>query len=260
MKFITVSDQPFRQLAYRTSGGRHGEKTVWLPFYRATVDKLPKGMPSIVITSDLQGREIDRQANRLVGEAVAEELASLVEQKEIPPISLIALAGDLYDYPEPGKRGGSGDVTSVWNAFASEFETVVGVHGNHDMVDESLLRENTHVLDGNVININGLSIGGVSGIIGNERKNQRKSEENFMRALSPVTKRKPDLMLMHTGPDDPLHEQRGDAIIREHIESNQNLLVAFGHCYWEKPFISIGSNQVLNADSKLYVITEHSEA
>lgn len=255
MKFIEVSKEPFHELRYRTSGRRGQVRKVILPFYKATVDDLPKGVSAFVITSDLQGREIDKKSNRLVGEAVAEELALLVELNEIPKVTFVALAGDLFDYPELHKMGGTGDVTSVWNAFANKFEFVVGVHGNHDKVDESKLKKNTYILDGSSTNIQGVKVGGVSGIIGRSDRNQRKTEEEFIRKLKKVTTHKNDIVLLHQGPDDHENNQIGEPRITEHLNSKKDLVVAFGHFHWEVPFINFGKNQVLNVDNRLYVVS-----
>jgi len=255
MKFMGVSETPFHQLRYRTSGRGGQIRKVVLPFYRATVDCLPKAVSSFVITSDLQGREMDKKANRLVGEAVAEELKLLCELGEIPKIDFIALAGDLFDYPELHKLGGTGDVTSVWNAFAKEFEFVIGVHGNHDKVIESKLASNSLVLNGSSSNISGVRIGGVSGIVGQSNRNQRKSKNQFLKELSKVTNGKNDIVLLHQGPEDLVNNQTGEPLITHHLESKGNGIVAFGHCHWEEPLISIGENQVLNVDNRLYIVS-----
>jgi Icc protein len=105
-------------LLYSTTSDKDQESFITLPFYYVKVDVMPEGIKSFVVTSDLQGRELNKVNNRLVGEAVAEELALLHEIGEVPSIDLILLAGDLYDYPELGKRGGSGIVTRVWNSFS----------------------------------------------------------------------------------------------------------------------------------------------
>lgn len=255
MKFIEVSANPFHELRYRSSG-RGGEvRELVLPFYNAIVDELPKGVSSFVITSDLQGREQDKKTNRLVGEAVAEELSLLTELGEIPSIDFITLAGDLYDHPELHKLGGTGDVTTVWNAFAKEFPLVVGVHGNHDIVQESELAPNTIVLDGNSTNCFGVRIGGVSGVVGRSDRNHRKSQQEFMRALTKVTHGKNDLILLHQGPEDSKNEQRGDPEITAHFLSKGDAIIAFGHCHWTIPFIELGKNQVLNVDNRLYLVT-----
>jgi len=241
---------------YRSSGTGGAIRIVQLPFYKAKVDMLPNGVECIVATSDLQGREIGEE-NRLVGEAVAEELKLLAEIDEIPAIASILLAGDLYDYPDLRKVGGTGDVTPVWNAFARISPIVVGVHGNHDKVREADMVSNTYVLDGEIRKILGLRIGGISGIIGREDRNQRKSERNFEKILKNALTESTQVMLMHQGPDDPINDQMGNAMIREYMESKKgSALVVFGHCHWDTPIIDVGNNQVLNVDNRVVVLTE----
>ncbi|UQN42406.1 metallophosphoesterase [Agarivorans sp. B2Z047] len=255
MKFIAVSEDPFHEIEYR-SAGRGGEiRKVVLPFYKAIVDELPKGVSSYVITSDLQGREQNIKTNRLVGEVVAEELSLLSELGEIPSIGFVALAGDFYDHPNLHKVGGTGDVTDVWNAFAKEFNLVVGVLGNHDIIQEQHLASNTIVLDGNSDNCLGVRIGGVSGIVGRSGRNQRKSQQEFMSALAKVTNVKNDLILLHQGPKGTTNSQLGDSEITNHLLLKSKGIVAFGHRHWSKPFIEIGKNQVLNVDKRLYLVT-----
>jgi len=133
MKILKIESQSFHEINYKSSGPSGKIRNSSLPFFKATVDKLPTGISSIVVTSDLQGREISG-TNRLLGELVAEELSLLQELEQIPLVNLVILAGDLYDYPDCRKLGGTGDVTDVWNAFSHRFEQVVGVHGNHDIV------------------------------------------------------------------------------------------------------------------------------
>ena len=255
MKIIEVADTPFHELRYRSSGRGGKVRKVTLPFYNARVDALPKGVSAFVLTSDLQGREIDKKSNRLVGEAVAEELSLLVDLGEVPNINFVALAGDLYDYPELHKLGGTGDVTSVWNAFANSFDFVVGVHGNHDKVIDSEMNSNSMILDGASANIQGVKVGGVSGIVGRSDRNQRKEQEHFIKELSKVTRSKNDIILLHQGPEDVENGQLGDPEITEHLKTNASSIIAFGHCHWNKPFLEIGKNQVLNVDNRLYVVT-----
>lgn len=185
MKIINIEKQSFYVLGYKSSGKGGLPQNCTLPFFKVYVDKLPDGVSAFVVASDLQGREKGK-ANRLLGEVVSEELAYLSELGEVPPIAGIMLTGDLYDYPECHKRGGSGDVTSVWNAFHDDFSQVIGVHGNHDMVDDDLLSDDVVILDGNTQDFLGLKVGGVSGIIGSTNRNQRKTEEDFIKALQKV--------------------------------------------------------------------------
>lgn len=256
MKIIDIETEPFHQLVYRSSGRAGVERKLTLPFYRAKVDSMPEGIGAIVATSDLQGRELDRGSNRLVGEAVADELALLSELEEIPVIDIVLLAGDLYDYPDCRKLGGTGDVTSVWNSFCEKVEHVVGVHGNHDTVRAEDLADNALILDGQVRNVSGIHIGGVSGIVGRADRNQRKSGAEYKRALDKATANKVGLLLLHQGPDDPANAQIGDPTIREHLERKGSSIVIFGHCHWSVPFVEIGGNQVLNVDNRLYVFSK----
>lgn len=256
MKILEVSSKPFHELEYRSSGRGGLVRDVVLPFYKIKVDKLPEGFKSVVATSDLQGRERDTNRNRLVGEAVSDELVLLQELQEIPPIDLVFLAGDLYDYPDCRKLGGTGDVTSVLNAFARNFEVVVGVHGNHDLVHEDRLLDNVIILDGEIKQAAGLMIGGVSGIVGRSDRNQRKTDSEFRKALTKSLTDKTQVLLLHQGPDDPMNNQIGDPAIREFLESSGSAIVIFGHCYWRRPFVQMGANQVLNVDNRLYVFHE----
>lgn len=256
MKILEIEDKPFHELIYRSSGRKGIERKVALPFYKVRVDSMPESITSFIATSDLQGREQDRNSNRLVGEAVAEEVSLLEKLGEIPKIDFVALAGDLYDYPDCRKLGGTGDVTSVWNAFSEAFDSVVGVHGNHDIVDKYKLPSNTIILDGSMTTFNGIRIGGVCGIIGRLDRNQRKTDEEFKRYLQKITSDKTDIVILHQGPDDPENAQMGEPSIREHLEKKGASIVIFGHCHWAKPMVELGKNQVLNVDNRLYVFSK----
>jgi Icc-related predicted phosphoesterase len=256
VKFIKVEDVPFHKLPYRSSGKNGAIRWLILPFYRAFVDELPKGITSFIVTSDLQGRELNEKSNRLVGEAVAEEIELLIKLEEINVVDFVALAGDLYDYPDCRKLGGTGDVTTVWNAFAKTFKTVVGVHGNHDIVNESKLERNAVILDGETTSILSMHIGGVCGIVGKKSRNHRKSEIEFKESLTNVCNKKNDIVLLHQGPDDPVNQQLGQPFIREHLCKNGSSIVFFGHCHWDEPCIEMGNNQLLNVDNRIYIISE----
>ena len=252
MNILHIEKEPFHKLKYHSSGPKRTIAKCSLNFHRIKVDVLPKGVTSMVVSSDLQGRE-DGESNRLVGEQVVDELMTLQEQGLISYVDLVILAGDLYDYPDCRKRGGSGDVTSVWNAFASNFDNVIGVHGNHDKVTEDELLSNVTILDDNVITYKDIKIGGVSGIIGKVTRNQRKSHEQFEQELSNIINKGSDIVVLHAGPDDPSNHQRGEPMVRSQLENTNTGLVIFGHCYWDIPQISIGANQVLNVDSKVFI-------
>jgi len=253
MRIIRIDELPFHELRYISSGRRGKVQACVLPFQRVWVDKLPDGISAIAVTSDLQGRE-QGEENRLLGEVACEELGLLCEIGDIPAVNGVVLAGDLYDYPDCHKLGGTGDVTSVWNSFASGFEHIIGVHGNHDTVDEAALNADVTVLDGNIAQCMGLNIAGVSGIIGREDRNQRKSEAGFSSALNQVLKKSPDMVVLHQGPDEPVSGRIGEPLIRELLEKSGNSLVVFGHCPWEDPYAEIGDHQVLNVDGRVMLL------
>lgn len=255
MKLVKIENEPFYQIPYLTSGKGSKPDKALFPIYNAYVDKLPEGSKPFIVVSDLQGRE-DAESNRLIGELVAEELSLLRELNEIPDIQLIALCGDLYDYPDFRKRGGTGDVTSVWNTFAKEFEHVVGVHGNHDQVQESLLAENTTILDGDEATINDIRFSGVSGIIGERERNQRKTEKNFLKLLKKSCDSAPEIILLHQGPNDLVNDQFGNEAINKLLSKNGESLVVFGHCHWTTPFVELGDNQLLNTDGRVFIMQE----
>jgi len=253
MKIIDVPSLPFHTLGYRTSAYGGKVRKVELPFYKVRVENLPQGVNSIVAMSDLQGRETDETQNRLVGEAVANELNLLQEKGRIPSIDLALLAGDLYDFPDLRRMGGTGDVTSVLNTFADNIPHVVGVLGNHDLVRKNELKSNIQILDGKVEQVAGLSVGGVSGIIGKSKKNQRKTLAEFDVALKTIFSQHLNIALLHQGPNDPLNGQRGEPAIYDFLASNGNALVIFGHCHWRIPIVEIGNNTLLNVDNRVYV-------
>jgi len=255
MKILKVESQSFHEISYKSSGSSGKIRNSSIPFFRATVDKLPTGISSIVVTSDLQGREING-TNPLLGEVVSEELTLLYELEQIPYVNLVILAGDLYDYPDCRKLGGTGDVTGVWNAFAHRFEQVVGVYGNHDTVIDEQLNKNVNILDCTSDTFMDLKVGGISGIIGRLDRNQRKSEEHFKSELIKLITKKNDINVLHQGPDSPDNSQKGELMIRECLGNKGARLVVFGHFYWDKPLINIGNNQVLNMNNKLFLLEE----
>jgi hypothetical protein len=88
----------------------------------------------------------------------------------------VLLAGDFYSVPDANKRGGYGDVTPVWQAFGERFAWTAGVAGNHDDVDGAVLLHGVHILDGDVVELEELRIGGVGLICGNPDKCGRRDD------------------------------------------------------------------------------------
>ena len=254
---ITRAEQtPFHTLPHRTSGPKGGPIRNWLPFHRAYATGLPVGMEAIVLTSDLQGRENGGQ-NRLLGEPVAETLSALSKKNIIPPLDAVMLCGDLFDYPDCHKRGGTGPVDEVFQAFSRIAPQVIGVHGNHDtLANPEALPGNVRVLDGQIAQLDGLVVGGVSGIVGNPQRNQRRTEDDFLAVMESVTAKNPDCLLLHQGPDDPDRGgRRGDPGIALSLITGFGGLTVFGHTRWDWPWLMpLGAGQVLNVDARVVVV------
>lgn len=99
MRIIEIEQEPFHQLRYRSSGPGDIVRLIGLPFYRVKIDKLLSETRSILAASDLQSRETNEKLNKLLREAVSDELVLLQALEKIPKINLVFLTGDLYDYP-----------------------------------------------------------------------------------------------------------------------------------------------------------------
>lgn len=203
---------------------------------------------------------------RLLGEVLADELITLCEAGNVPPRDRVGilLAGDLHPGPILEKRGGSGDVRSVWRAFAEQFLWVAGVAGNHDHfgaapkdLEDFRRQPRVHFLDGDLVDAQGLRIGGVSGIIGKPRKLWRKDEATYVRLVGELLDRRPDVLVLHDGPDVPESGYKGTPAIREAIGLHgQDVIVVRGHAYWKQPLVALKHGvQVLNVDGRAVLLT-----
>ena len=252
-----IDPEPFFSLPHRTSGPAGAPLHNRLPFYRAYATGLPGHAKGIVLTSDLQGREAGEQ-NRLLGVPVAEALVGLSRDGAIPAPDAVFLCGDLYDYPDCHKRGGTGPIDEVFQAFSTITHKVVSVLGNHDKIEHpEALPDNTTLLDGEVVRVLGnLNVAGVSGIVGNPNRNQRRTEDDFLVTLELVTDQAPDILLLHQGPTDPERaDRRGDPGVALSLETGFGGLTVFGHTRWDWPWlIPLGEGQALNVDGRVVVV------
>jgi hypothetical protein len=135
---LSIEAEPFDALPAWNAAG-HGEiEEIRVPILRGTVDSLPDGLDALVAAADLQALEPPSGSTppRLLGEALAERLLGLADRGDLPAPerTAILLAGDLSTVPDLARRGGSGDVRSVWRAIAESFRWVAGVLGNHDEI------------------------------------------------------------------------------------------------------------------------------
>lgn len=257
LRITEIAPDPFFTLPHRTSGPSGAPLRNHLPFHLAYASGLPRHVKSIVLTSDLQGRE-DGGRNRLLGVPVAEALMALSEKGVIPVPDAIFVCGDLYDYPDCRKRGGTGPVDDVFKAFSAITTEVVGVLGNHDQMESiGATPGNTFLLDGDVVTVlKDLRVGGVSGIVGNPHRNQRRTADDFVVALESVTDQAPDILLLHQGPTNPERaDRRGDPDVALSLITGFQGLTVFGHTRWDWPWlIPLGDGQALNVDGRVVVV------
>ena len=173
----------------------------------------------------------------------------------------VLLAGDFYTVPGLDKRGGTGDVRSVWQAFADAFDWVAGVAGNHDLFGETATRPNfahpTYFLDGDCVEVAGLSVAGLSGIPGNPRRPWRRPEDDFIELVEELAFQAPDILIVHEGPEAPESGCRGSGRMRQTIEQFEPMLVVRGHSHWRRPLAELSNAaQVLNVDARVVILTE----
>lgn len=262
IKVQEIKKAPVVELPYLTANrGETIERS--LPVQVAVVEGLPETLDAIALTADLQAHE-RAPKRRLMGEVVAEVLPSICREQGLRPERVgVVLAGDFFALPDLKTMGGYGDIEEIWLAFADAFRWVTGVAGNHDrfMGRYSLEGvfdpvENVHPLDGDFVELDGVRIGGVSGIIGNSKKPWRRTESRWRTLAEPVLAKSLDLFVLHQGPDAPIQRYRGHSMVRDAIyESHGAPLVVFGHCYWPEPWVRLpGGAQALNVDSRAVLL------
>jgi len=272
MRIVEFQDQPFHCLRYANVSKSRAVVTERLPFFRAEVDGLPDGLDAIIATADLQGRELAKdydRPTRLLGEMLADEIDSLRSLKKVPPRERMAIivAGDLFVHPQMHRRGGLGDVRSVWLALARVGRWIAGVAGNHDVFNSShppdplvldrnfVNKPGVHLLDGTIIKIDGLRIAGLSGIVGDPRRPFHRHEQDFADAMGRLASAGSDLIITHDGPDVENTTLPGWASARRALEASRPTLVVRGHRHWDTPLAVLANGtQVLNVHARVVVV------
>lgn len=266
LALVDVDPEPLA-LVHVLDVGRHGPVPRGIPVLRGQVDALPGGLRALVVAADLQARALPawgQEGVRLAGEAVAEQLAGLAEAGALPPADLtgVVLAGDLWCDPACRKMGGLGDVRPVWRAFAERFRWVAGVAGNHDAFGHPrekaafVTEERTHLLDGDVVELDGLRLGGVGGIVGDPRRPNRRDPVDQTDLVLAVLSRDVDLLVLHEGPDVPGYDLPGEPALREALDvAEDQASVVCGHVHWRQPGARLGRRQVVNVDARVLVLT-----
>lgn len=268
MRITQFQETPLLQIPFLNAGKGHGIYYVdQLPVHLGKLENLPTGLDALIATADLQGRETIQESSqgslKLLGEVLPEKLChNVLPSLNISPARTgILLMGDFYTLPDLNNRGGTGDVIPVWQAFASHFRWVAGVAGNHDLYGDSFIPQkrfasNTYYLDGKSTELDGMTIAGIGGIIGNPIKPQRKTHEEFSSLANMLTKTKPDLLLLHDGPRGTKAGQRGSSVIQTAIADLEPITILRGHSHWNEPFSEDeNGTQILNLDCRVAILT-----
>lgn len=231
------------------------------------IASLPDELDALVLCSDLQFMDTDEAPvalRRPLGQVVAERLGALGDAGLLPdPLRTGAiLAGDMYSLPDLSRRGGSGDVSEVWQSFAGQFAWVAGVAGNHDTFPGGLRpfsRGTRHLLDGTAVTLSGLRVAGVSGVVGDPRKLWRRTPEDFAEKLRAALARRPHILALHESVTPPDRSRIGrDGLMEIIADSGQRPLVVTGHMHWSDPLVAIpGGPTLLNVDARVVILARH---
>ena len=269
MKILSSEFDCLGQIPYLNAGKRANDFFVHgLPILHGMCDQLPADLDAILITADLQGREQlpqhPRQPLRLLGECLPENILPYFADIGISSLVNVGaiLAGDFYTYPDLHGRGGTGDVSQVWQTFANHFRWVVGVGGNHDTFENgrhpNKMGDEVHLLDGDRVNVNGIQFAGLSGVIGNPRKPFRRTHDDFLESLELILSEPTDILLMHDGPGISRPGYRGIPETSEIIQRHRPSLVVRGHKHWPTPMLHIDEQtQILNVEATVVLLTQH---
>jgi hypothetical protein len=195
----------------------------------------------------------------------AAHLRRLCDRGDLPAANRlgVVLAGDFWAEPGCTRRGGMGKVGPVWSAFGGTSRWVVGVLGNHDQYEHerpSGEQSSTPsacrvaLLDGDTVEMDGLRLGGVGGILGDSSRPRRKSESRFVELLEGVLRQQPDIVILHEPPEVPEGGCLGKPAVRDSLLRNPPTLLVCGHCHWPTPLQALpNGTQVCNVDSRLIV-------
>lgn len=263
MRVLEIDREPFHVLEYLDAAPRGGTQLRRLELLRGRAEGMPAELDALLVCSDLQGRARAGDGQlRLLGEALAVEYAVLAELEQVPPAEFtgVVLAGDLFAAPGADRMGATGDVREVWRAFAGGFRWVAGVAGNHDLFggpqerDRFCREPGVHLLDGNTVELDGLRIAGVGGICGNADKPNRRSVESFLAAVRQRLVGRPDVLVLHEGPEGGAPGLRGNPELAAALGGGRALVI-FGHVHWDRPLVTLAAGpQLLNVDARAVLL------
>jgi hypothetical protein len=239
------------RLAYSPSASANSPQCE-LPFFRASVDGLPDSLDAIIATGDLQGFAVASETLTGLGEAVAREIARLQRDGRLPPSdrTAIVLSGDLH------AGAGEDDVLPIWRAFANVCRWVAGVAGNHDrLVPFTPRGGNAYLLNASTVTLDGIRIGGLSGIVSSADGSWNRRERDYEAALLTLTEQQCDLLVLHDGPNVAGTDLPGWPLIRRVLESATPVLLIRGHDHWPQPLAELANRtQVLNVEGRVVVL------
>jgi len=270
-KTITLEQELLFELkAVNVAPGSRGIMRTALPVYQGTTKLLPPDLDALILTSDLQMHDrcdVPVSERVIMGHVVCHEMANMSEAGLLPPTNMtgVILAGDLYASPEMKKRGTTGDVQEVWKDFAETYRWVTGVAGNHDLFRSAAAfgscfnkHNNAHPLHDDVVQLDGLTIAGISGVFGNPMKRPwRNDYSDFEVMLSHVLDKSPDILVLHEGPNSHDGQRRGSDFVRDLIGKHPHkpALIVCGHRHWPTPLADgPAPSMILNTDASVVVL------
>ena len=188
---------------------------------------LPEDLDAILVTSDLQyydRRDVNEGERVLSGHIVAQEMAGAGRGGNV------SVAGPDRCYSGRGSLCGAGAEQNVvgkgtWRRFGNRsrkrFRWVVGVAGNHDLFagrGESFgnvfrNHPNVYPLHGEHADVDGLKIGGVSGILGSREKAWRTPIPEYRELMQLVMSDPLDILVLHMTPSVPDMGLKGDSLV-----------------------------------------------
>ncbi|MEU4240898.1 metallophosphoesterase [Actinoplanes sp. NPDC026619] len=264
MRLVSTRPQRLATVPYRAAGPGGVPQNVQLGVERLPVEKLPAGCDAVLATGDLQGVAPSPLGGNpvLLGIALADYLGVWADSGLLPPAGRVGvlLTGDLYSAPGADRRGASGAVLDVWLAFAAAgCPMVLGVAGNHDEVTAAEVTEfgpDVALLDGDRRGFGGITVAGISGIIGDPGRALRRMEKDFLTTVEKLTAPAPDVLLLHEGPTGDRAGQLGRATIRTALERRAPpALTLCGHVHWDEPVATVGDGHIVNVDARAIVFT-----
>ncbi|AGL15211.1 metallophosphoesterase [Actinoplanes sp. N902-109] len=263
MRLTGTRAERLTTVPYRAAGPGGVPENLLLSVEQLPVDKLPAGCDVLLAAGDLQGVAPSPMGGDpvLLGIALADYLDMWADSGLLPPAGRVGvlLTGDLYSAPAADRRGASGPVLDVWLAFAAAgCPMVYGVAGNHDEVAAAQVAElgtDVALLDGARRSFGGISVAGISGIIGDPGRPLRRTEKEFLSLAGSVTTPPPDVLLLHEGPPGDGAGQLGRATVRSALARRPPALTLCGHVHWEQPVSALGDGHIVNVDARLVILT-----